>query len=83
MVKVQPKSPQYEGVDPLTKGKTLYPREDTKAESEKLAETRDEEIAEGSEASKPQTTEPKTSSRQRAGLSLYLIASVIIRVCRS
>ena len=34
--KVQPKSPQHEGVDPLTKGERLYPKVDTKAESEKL-----------------------------------------------
>ena len=34
--KVQPKSPQHEGVDPLTKGERLYPKVDTKTESEKL-----------------------------------------------
>lgn len=34
--KVQPKSPQNEGVDPLTKGEKLYPRVNTKLESEKL-----------------------------------------------
>lgn len=33
--KVQPKSPQHEGVDPLTTGERLYPRTKTKIESEK------------------------------------------------
>lgn len=33
--KVQPKSPQHEGVDPLTKGERLYPRTNTKDVSEK------------------------------------------------
>lgn len=32
----QPLSPQHEGIDPLTEGDTMYPNEDTKAESEKL-----------------------------------------------
>lgn len=34
--KVQPKSPQHEGVDPLTTGETLHSRYDTKTEAEKL-----------------------------------------------
>lgn len=35
---VQPESPKHEGVDPLTEGGTLYPREDTKTESEAQSE---------------------------------------------
>ncbi len=33
----QPESPQHEGIDPLTEGDTMYPKEDTKAEGAKLA----------------------------------------------
>ena len=33
--KTQPKSPKHEGVDPLTKGQTLYPTVNTKEESAK------------------------------------------------
>lgn len=45
---VQPESPQNEGVDPLTEGGTLYPRENTKKESAELAkkETADEGTSE-------------------------------------
>lgn len=33
----QPESPKHEGIDPLTEGDTMYPSEDTKSDSEKLA----------------------------------------------
>lgn len=42
--RVQPESPQREGIDPLTESDTMYPNHDTKAESEKLAKT-DEKTA--------------------------------------
>ena len=51
----QPLSPRHEGIDPLTESDTMLPREDTKSESEKIA---DENT---SGASKP--TESETSSR--------------------
>lgn len=62
MAKVQPKSPQDEGVDPLTKGEILYPREDTKTESEKATKEAEKNTTE-SDTPKSKTTESKTSSR--------------------
>ena len=41
----QPLSPRHEGIDPLTEGDTMLPREDTKSESEKLAKKADAEVA--------------------------------------
>lgn len=41
----QPQSPKNEGIDPLTEGDTMYPSEDTKAESEELNK-REERAAE-------------------------------------
>lgn len=35
--RTQPESPKHSGIDPLTEGDTMYPSEDTKSESEKLA----------------------------------------------
>lgn len=65
MAKIQPKSPQDEGVDPLTKGETLYPREDTKKLSEELAAERDKTVAEENQtdensrgAADPKSSEP-------------------------
>lgn len=52
--RTQPLSPQHEGIDPLTESDTLYPREDTKAESERLAKSDDKaatEVAESDENS--------------------------------
>lgn len=65
MANVQPKSPQDEGIDPLTTGKTMYARENTQKLSKESTErqanaapqTTDDEQVE------PQTTEPTTSSR--------------------
>lgn len=33
----QPESPLHEGIDPLTEGDTMLPRENVKADAEKLA----------------------------------------------
>lgn len=49
--KVLPKSPQNEGVDPLTTGKTLHGRPEVVAEETQTV------------ADEPQTTESTTSSR--------------------
>jgi hypothetical protein len=35
--RTQPESPKREGIDPLTESDTMYPAEDTKAESKKLS----------------------------------------------
>jgi len=35
--RVQPISPKHEGIDPLTESDTMYPRDNTKADSEKLS----------------------------------------------
>jgi paraquat-inducible protein B len=52
--RTQPESPKHEGIDPLTESDTLYPSEDTKAESERLAKSDDKaatEVAESDENS--------------------------------
>lgn len=52
--KVQPESPKHEGVDPLTKGETLYPRTNTKVESKKVSKKE-------SKATHDTTTDDKTA----------------------
>lgn len=52
--RVQPESPHREGIDPLTEGDTMYPKEDTKAESEKLAKSDDREASKLADAGENQ-----------------------------
>lgn len=35
--RTQPESPKHEGIDPLTESDTMYPREETRSDSEKLS----------------------------------------------
>lgn len=64
---IQPESPQHEGIDPLTTSETMYPRENTKAESERLAE---EEAATTDKAAKKsaQTVKDQKASEKVADL---------------
>lgn len=48
--RTQPDSPQHEGIDPLTESDTLYPREDTKAETEKLNAKEERDASKTAEA---------------------------------
>ena len=64
----QPESPHREGIDPLTEGDTMYPREDVKGTAEKLAreeskaepeQTAEEEVAEETvQAQEERTADP-------------------------
>lgn len=74
-IKEQPKSPKYEGVDPLADGDHLHDRENTKAESEALTEklnntapesdntTVDEQEERNAEANTPDTSEDKPDEK--------------------
>lgn len=60
--KVQPKSPQHEGVDPLADGEKLYPRTDGRAESNKS----DEKADTASEKKTAQTVEDQNEVNAKA-----------------
>lgn len=51
----QPESPKHEGIDPLTESDTMYPRTNTKTDSEKLA--RKEETSAADTESEDKTAE--------------------------
>lgn len=48
--RTQPESPKHEGIDPLTESDTLYPHEETRADSEKLSQKLDGEAPDTSAA---------------------------------
>lgn len=59
----QPKSPQHEGIDPLTESDTMYPRYDDKGDTEREAKAEEKEAVENLEAGEPATDEDEASGQ--------------------
>lgn len=59
--RTQPISPKHEGIDPLTESDTMYPREETRSDSEKT--TRKDNASEFDDHGAAQLTEDQTNAR--------------------